>query len=227
MQAAHQQVVVAAVTFCLGIALLQPFLSVCRDWFGGRVPGPAESGPLRLLLGVVAGSTILYLFVRREEGDFRALMLLTVGLFGLSEVVAFAYRVAGSSGFQMVSALFTITSVVYGVLALCAALVERTRKPDPAKPLLALACGAIVLVCLSRSLFGLMDSQVMRMAQEVASLVLMSLTAAYIVVRLIQTRPGTDAGRPGSKAGPSPAVAGKVGGEPSGPASGQRSGRED
>ncbi|MCX7805725.1 MAG: hypothetical protein N3A38_11130 [Planctomycetota bacterium] len=195
-----RQVLSATVTFCAGVI----FITLARLLF------PAYSGMAGVwsdgmrsfwsLCGIVVAATALYLALRRDEGDFRALVLVALGLFGISEIAA-CFSDSGSCAARAVAPiLFRIAAGVYSMLAVFAFLTCPPPAGDALRAAPAIGAAATGIVSFSGTAAVIWNDAALRRAEEIASMVLIGLTAAYIILRLYASTSGT--GSPAGQTGP-------------------------
>lgn len=182
----HPQVFAAAVTFCLGLILVRIMLA----YFGPehyKPPASAWNDPLLLLMAVSAGTTVLYAVLRLEEGDFRALFLLTLGLFIGAEVLEYLAAVFALAKIQDLGTVFSFSVSIYGLLALASAFYDfpKSRLDSSQSPLVAACVGLSAASC-SRALApvaGLVDERI----PELLGAVVLMVAAVSLVTALVRS----------------------------------------
>ena len=119
----HPQVLVAALTFCFGLFLVRVGLAWWGPVYFSAFHHP-WSDPL-IVLGVVAGiATIAYLLLRADEGDFTALLVVSLLLFAVEELLTFFSRSYGVLTFKGFANLLAFCAAIYSSLALTAVVYE-------------------------------------------------------------------------------------------------------
>jgi hypothetical protein len=140
----HPQTLASVLTFCFGLLLVPLILS----WWG---IGPLTQ--LNSLRVVTAGATVLYLLLRVDEGDFRALFCVSLIIFVGQEVLVYASRAYGTLSFQGLAVFLAFASAIYSSLALTAAAYDAQHaRQDRYHWLAFLACLTVLLLSLLRAL---------------------------------------------------------------------------
>lgn len=174
----HAQLLAAAVTFCLGLLLVRVVLGF---WRPVRIaPRGLGGDPLLLLEMVAAGGAIVYVALRSEEGDFRALCVVTLSFFLGQEVMSYIHASYGLVQFDQYALVTAFATTVYGSLALIAAAYDSADEPPlpGRKPMVACCCMILALSTL-RSLRPILSSELGR-AIEIAGIVLLIAMLAYL-----------------------------------------------
>jgi hypothetical protein len=138
----HPQTLASVLTFCFGLAAITVILA----WW--------SSNPLGLLnhlrVAAMAG-TLVYLLLRTDEGDFRALFMVALGIFALQEALVYSSRVYGTLQFQDLASLLAVCSAIFASLGLTAAAYDAQQEPqDRYETMSFLACLIILLLSLLR-----------------------------------------------------------------------------
>jgi hypothetical protein len=138
----HPSVLTAALTFFLGLVLvpllLFPFLP-----HAAALSGYSDSlRNLQILTGIM---TIIYVVLRRTEGDFRALFIISTGLFALTEGLDAVSRRLATHSLVPLEMQFATAMLVYSSLALTAAIAEGDRRNWYQRALVAAVTGFIGL----------------------------------------------------------------------------------
>ncbi|MBI3831394.1 MAG: hypothetical protein HY291_17885 [Planctomycetes bacterium] len=182
----HSQILAASVTFCLGLLLVRVLLGVLRP---GRFP-PLTSGddPLVLLEMVAAGGTVLYMVLRGEEGDFRALFLVSLMLFMGQEAMSFVAGAYGLMQFTVFALVAAFATTVFSSLGLITYFYENVQAPKEAHrgPMLA-GSGAICALSFVRSLTPMIKSSVEKYV-EIGGIVVLIAMLAYLANWLFRPR---------------------------------------
>jgi len=142
--ARHPQTLASVLTFCFGLLLVPLILS----WWG---IGPLTQ--LNSLRAVTVAATLLYLLLRVDEGDFRALFCVSLVIFVGQEVLVYASRAYGTLSFQGLAVFLAFASAIYSSLALTAAAYDAQHAPqDRYHWLTFLACLSVLVLSLLRAL---------------------------------------------------------------------------
>jgi len=123
----HPQILAAAATFCAGLVLMPVVLRLV-----GNLPSGSggRGDPLMLLMLVSVASTVGFLILRLEEGDFRALFVLLGVQFLTSELFGFLGQNYGIQRFQDLGTVLAFAVVIFGSLCVTASMYDG---PDAAK----------------------------------------------------------------------------------------------
>ena len=121
----HPSILTLAITFFLGLVamplLVFPFVpqfATASSEYGNLLRN------MQILSGIV---TLLYVILRRSEGDFRALFMLSLALFVAAETMTGLSRHFGIQALHPLEMLFTFALFLYSALALSAAIAEQRR----------------------------------------------------------------------------------------------------
>ncbi|MBE7462861.1 MAG: hypothetical protein HS116_05120 [Planctomycetes bacterium] len=180
----HPQVLAAAVTFCVGLLLIRVILVLMNP---GALPplGSTWGDPLLWLEALCLGMTALYLVLRQEEGDFRALFLLTVALFAVAEVLAWVAQRFALAPVRDFSTLMAFAVAIYSSLALTAVAYDPSTEALRAqrRPLVAAVIAVLVLAVLRAfgPYLGGTDHAPSRTLREMAGLGVLIVTAGYLI----------------------------------------------
>ncbi len=180
-----RQVLSATITFCVGVVMItlaRPLLMA-----GPGAAGAWSSGGVQSfwgLCGIVLAATALYMAIRKDEGDFKALVVVAMALFGVSEISAYFSGFVSSASPSILPILFRIAAGVYSLLAVLAFLTCPPPAGDALRAASAIAAAAIGIVSFSGTAAAILNDAALRRAEEVASFVLLGLTASYMAVRL-------------------------------------------
>jgi hypothetical protein len=180
----HPSVVTAAVTFCLGLVLLRivaafigPRLSVAYMMTGELLTN------LQLLVAVC---TVVYVILRRSEGDFRALFIVSLGLFAATEGLGALARGYGVLTLDGIATLFNLTLFMYASLALTASLADGPRKDFHQRALTFASLGFVLLASM-RTIFEMRTgSTAPNDRQNFATTIVIFTVAAYIALLVIR-----------------------------------------
>ena len=181
----HPQVFAAAVTFSLGLVLVRIMLA-CFGPEHHKPPASIWKDPLLLLMAVSAGTTLLYSVLRMEEGDFRALFLLTLGLFLAAEVLEYLASVFALVRVQELGTVLSFSVSIYGLLALTSAFYDYPQaRLDPIRSPLVASCLGISTASAARALApvaGLADERIPELV-GVAALIVVAVSLITALVR--------------------------------------------
>jgi hypothetical protein len=140
----HPQTLASVLTFCFGLLLVPVILS----WWG---IGPLTQ--LNSLRAVTVAAMLLYLLLRVDEGDFRALFCVSLIIFVAQEALVYASRAYGTLSFQGLAVFLAFASAIYSSLALTAAAYDAQQAPqDRYHWLTFLACLSVLVLSLLRAL---------------------------------------------------------------------------
>lgn len=129
----HPSVLTLAVTFCGGLVALHLAVTLFAPQWLPLVPG-YKSLVWRLQL-VTTVATLLYLILRRGEGDFRALFIVALGLFAGAESLGALARWYGFIALNDLAKPFNVALFIFSSLALSAAIADwawRAPRQPPA-----------------------------------------------------------------------------------------------
>lgn len=189
----HTQVLAAALTFCFGLLAVRLALA----WLGsGRSWGLSFSwqDPL-VMLGLLAlCATLVYLCIRGDEGDFRALFFIALVFFAGEEGLTYLTRAYGALTFKVLAMMMGFASAIYASLAMTAAAYDgpaASRAPN--QKLAVAACGALLVLGLLKAL-GTTRKGVYERWFEIAGMVVLAIAAAYLLWGLLRSyrRPKAD-----------------------------------
>lgn len=146
----HSQVLAAAVTFCLGLLVVRVVLGF---WLPMRFAALSVGGdPLILLEAAAAAGTIVYVLLRGEEGDFRALFVVTLIFFLAQEGMSFVAATYGLLQFRVYGLVVAFATTVYASLGVISALYDGDAPAAHVRRPLLIACGVIMALSAARSL---------------------------------------------------------------------------
>jgi len=182
---ARRQVLAATVTFCIGVAVITLARPLLGASLGIGRPFPEDMRSFRTLAAIVAAATILYLLIRRYDGDFRALIVVSLGLFGISEVVSFAAAAGARAPFPSYAVLFGIAAGVYAMLALFASAACPPTPCDSSRPALVAAAVSICAVSFSGAMAAMTGNREFRITQNYLSLILLGAAFIHAALRLL------------------------------------------
>jgi len=118
----HPSVLTLAVTFCGGLIALHLAVTLFAPQWLPLVPG-YRSLVWRLQV-VITVATLLYLILRRGEGDFRALFIVALGLFAATESFGALARWYGLIALNELAKPFNVALFIFSSLALSAAIAD-------------------------------------------------------------------------------------------------------
>jgi hypothetical protein len=186
----------AVLTFCAGLAGVWVFFYFRQ---------PAVLGALTLLVCACILGAALYLLLRREEGDFRALALVGLGLFALQELFSYLALVHGLLRFHEPGVLFAFASAVYSALALFASLYEKSPRASPLLfSALRFAAGGVFLLSVLRSASVLAASYARLLDSAAIPVVCATAGALLFSLRRMRGRRAASSPPPASPAMPKP-----------------------
>ncbi|MCW8131048.1 MAG: hypothetical protein KIS92_11925 [Planctomycetota bacterium] len=146
----HSQILAAAVTFCLGLLVVRVVLGF---WLPMRFAALSVGGdPLILLEAAAAAGTIMYVLLRGEEGDFRALFVVTLLFFLAQEGMSFIASAYGLLQFRVYALVVAFATTVYASLGVIAAAYDGDAPAEHSRRPLLAACGVIMALSAARSL---------------------------------------------------------------------------
>ncbi|MCZ7646545.1 MAG: hypothetical protein M5U26_14875 [Planctomycetota bacterium] len=155
----HPQILAAVITFCLGLLLIRLALGI---WSPARLRpvSTAWGDPLIWLEVICIGMTVLFVALRGEEGDFRALFLIALALFIGTEALAFLAQHFALESCADLATLMSFAVAIYASLALTAASYDPEGDPRPPHraPLLA-AAGTMLALTFLRAFSPFLDRQ--------------------------------------------------------------------
>jgi hypothetical protein len=127
----HPSILTLAVTFCGGLIALHLAVTLFAPQWLPLVPG-YKALVWRLQL-VIALATLLYLVLRRGEGDFCALFIVALGLFAAVESLGALARWYGFLALNELAKPFNVALFIFSSLGLSAAVADRGwhRQPKP------------------------------------------------------------------------------------------------
>ncbi|MGD0092450.1 MAG: hypothetical protein ABSE73_21250 [Planctomycetota bacterium] len=125
----HSSVLTLALTFCGGLIAVHLAVGILAPHWLALTPG-YKALVWRLQL-VIAAATVLYLILRRGEGDFRALFIVVLGLFAIVEGLCVLARWHGFLALNELARPFNVALFIFSSLALSAAIADRTRQSQP------------------------------------------------------------------------------------------------
>jgi hypothetical protein len=121
----HSSILTLALTFFGGLVLMPVIVMPFVPQFAAA---STEYGDLLRNMQILSGVlTLFYVLLRRSEGDFRALFIVTLFLFAGSESSGDIARRFGVASLRPLEMLFTFSLFIYGALALAAAIAEERR----------------------------------------------------------------------------------------------------
>jgi len=182
----HASVLTAAITFCLGLTLIR----LIAAFAGSKLSTSfAMTADLIAQLHLLATScTVLYLIVRHYEGDFRALFVVSLGLFSVTEGISILSSRFGMLPLRDLGGLFNITLFMYSSLALTAAIADGPVHDRYQRPL-TVACLGFVLLSCTRVFFQMRGGTDERL--NFASTIILLVMTAVIAVLLLRTDTGS------------------------------------
>ena len=172
----HPSVITAVITFCVGLSALRIIIIYFGQHFS--VTSGAYGDVLWDLQMLITVSTAMYLVLRRGEGDFRSLFVISFGLFIATECLAALVRSYGFISLHNLVVMFNMTLFIYSSLCLTASIADGPRRDYFSR-------------CLSRCAIGFMFYSALRTFfemkgrdAETRTNVIMSLALTGLIVYL-------------------------------------------
>lgn len=177
-------VLTLVLTFCVGLVGLRMVLAA----LGLRASiSSGASGALWNLELIIVLSTVLYLLLRRGEGDFRALFVVAFGLFACSEGLSALARSYGLAALGGLSLLFSQAMMVYAALALSAAVTEGWLKDIYHRKLVGISVGFMALgIC--HILLEIFSRENEKAQNEILLAALLGIAAYAVILLLLAER---------------------------------------
>jgi hypothetical protein len=122
----HSSLLTAVITFCLGLSLLRLVFLYLGPRF--TLASSAYNDLLWQLQIVVTVVTLIYVVLRRGEGDFKALFIISLGLFITTEAVSALLHSFGLLSMAGPCILFNMALLIYSSLTLTAAVADGPKK---------------------------------------------------------------------------------------------------
>lgn len=121
----HPSILTLAIAFFVGLVAMPLIIFPFIPQFASA---SAEYGNLLRNMQILSGIlTLLYVILRRSEGDFRSLFMLTVGLFAATEAFTELSYYFGIPALHALEMLFAFALFMYSCLTLAAAIAEERR----------------------------------------------------------------------------------------------------
>jgi len=145
----HGSVLTAVITFCLGLSLLR----VVMVAIGSRSFSSAAYGEMLWQLQLLTASgALVYVVLRRSEGDFRALFIISLILYVGTECSAALARDYGFLALNRLCALFNMGLFIFSTMTITAAVADGWRV-DRYRVCLLLALGGFIGLAALRTFF--------------------------------------------------------------------------
>jgi hypothetical protein len=142
----HSTIAAAALIFCAALIIFRLLGRLFAPY--GVFSQVSRSEVLYTLQTLVTVSTALYLVLRRSEGDFRALFIVSLGLFiGNESLTALASRF-GLITLEGFGSIFNISLFMFSSLALTAAIADGPQNNFYRRALLTATTGFLFLAAL-------------------------------------------------------------------------------
>ena len=141
----HPSVLTATLTFCVGLFVIRTAALALVPVLRASNPAGDLLWNLQLLVGIC---TLVYLVLRRIEGDFLALFIINFSMFIATECLGVLAREYGLFALHGLCMLFNIGMFIYGCLALTAAIAEGKTSDVYRRPLGAACIGFVLLAML-------------------------------------------------------------------------------
>ncbi|MFH0937709.1 MAG: hypothetical protein V1899_00255 [Planctomycetota bacterium] len=178
----HTSIMIMALTFCAGLVILCLLPGVLGLRFGlGLLAYNERLVDLQILVVIC---TLLYLTLRRSEGDFRALFIIAFSLFVGTEGLAALARSYGLITLDAFDIIFNISLFMYSSLALTAAIADGPKRDFYHYALLIASLGFLLLATL-RICFDLRPGGALEYRNQVIAAIL-AIIAISIIVMIIR-----------------------------------------
>jgi len=186
----HPQIVAATVTFCLGLLLVRALMAL---WMSDRYrPASVGSDPLLLLEIFSACGTLLFLVLRGEEGDFRALFLVTVLLFIGEEVLSSIALIFGPVQIRVLSTVMAFATSIFGSLAVIADAYDGQAAASQAtRRTLRVTTWCLLLLAGAQAASPMLINKESSRVLELAGIAALLALLAYLAMRLFLPFSGT------------------------------------
>lgn len=122
----HPSVITAVITFCVGLSALRIIIVYFGQHF--TIASAAYGDVLWDLQLLITVATAVYLVLRRGEGDFRTLFVISFALFIATECLAALVRSYGFLSLKNLVVMFNMTLFIYSSLCLTAAIADGPRR---------------------------------------------------------------------------------------------------
>lgn len=142
----HSSILTAVLTFCIGLLVLCALFSWLSPNFAFATQSYAQM--LWRLQSVVAAGTLLYLILRRSEGDFRALFCVALTLFAISEGLSAVVRFYGVLTLGSLTSLMGMALCIFSSLALSASFADGPRRDGYARILSFVTSGLMFMAAM-------------------------------------------------------------------------------
>src|SRR4051812_24727398 len=140
----HASVLTLVLTLSIGLVLFRIVLIATGSPAYGEL-----LFPLQFTAGIAA---IFYLILRRSEGDFRALLMVSLGLFLATEVTGALAREYGMLALNKLGREFNLTLFIFSGIAITAAVADGRRTDRFQASLIAANMGLLFLAAI-RTIF--------------------------------------------------------------------------
>ena len=178
----HPSILTLVLTFSIGLVVIRILMIVFGSRFLALWPGYGEF--LWQLQFTSAVSAILYLILRRSEGDFRALLFVSLALFVATEVTGALAKEYGLLSLNRLCAQFNLTLFIFSGIALSAALADGRRADRFQSCLIAADIGFLVLAA-SRTFLSMRSRE---MDERYTGAGTMVLTGVILYVAILLVR---------------------------------------
>ena len=175
-------------TFCLGLLLVRAAM-----WMSDRYrPTSIGSDPLLLLEIFSACGTLLFLVLRRDEGDFRALFLVMLLLFIGEEVLHSSVLLLGPVQIRVLATVMAFATSIFGTLAVIADAYDgQASASHAARHTLRVTTRCIVLLALAQTAAPLLLKRESSTVLELVGIAALLALLAYLALRLLRPLSGT------------------------------------
>jgi hypothetical protein len=182
----HPSIMASALTFCAGAIALRLVARLAGGRLGGFVMAEDLVASLQV---VVCIATLLYLLLRRSEGDFRSLFIVTFGLFCTTEGLSVMSRTYGLYTLESLIMVVNIGVFIYSSLSVTASLADGPKR-DPYPRVLMGASAGFMLFATLRTFLGLRSAGFDRKQEIIIVIVLAAIAVHMLVLLMLAERSG-------------------------------------
>lgn len=178
----HPAVLSLVLTFTVGLVVLRILLIAIHSPVLYTSPDMREV--LWQLQFTTGTSAALYLILRRSEGDFRALLIVALGLFVATESTGALARDYGVYGLSLLCKIFNVTLFMFSGMAMTAAVADGRRADRYHACLVAAGMGFLFLSAV-RTFFNIRSRDIDERSSSVSTMVLTGVII-YVLVLLVR-----------------------------------------
>lgn len=175
----HPSVLTLVLTFSIGLVLIRILLIAAGSRLLALSPGYSDL--LWQLQFTSGASAVMYLILRRSEGDFRALLIVSAGLFVATECTGALAREYAVLSLNRLCAQFNLTLFIFSGIALTAAVADGRRADRFHACLIAADIGFLVLAA-ARTF--LMRSREMDERSAIAGTLVLTAVVLFVAILL-------------------------------------------